>query len=163
MITRFLKSVKYALDGIIYALKNERNFRIDVVAIIAVLRFSFFYKLTGAEKAIIFTHLFLVPAFELMNTAIERAVDLPDKDHYDAAGRAKDAAAGGVLLLAISSIVTAAIMFGNIKTLSYVLSYYFKDLFNFIKLVVFVTLSYLFITLDKFTKTDSKGNFKNGK
>ena len=52
-----------------------------------------------------------VMALELMNSAVERAVDKPDTTHWWTAGAAKDMAAGAVLVMAIGTVIVAVCLF----------------------------------------------------
>ena len=152
MIAKFVRSMGYAVKGIITGIKEERNVRIDIVAAFYVLLFSQFYGFTITQKVILVLVCFNVPAFELMNTAVERAVDKPDKAHYMQAGEAKDAAAGGVLLAAIGAAVAGIMLFWNVEV--------FKKMFIFFKtnplmiaaFAVTLFASYKFITIDNSKK-----------
>ena len=148
MITKFVKSVGYALKGIWTGIKEERNVRIDIVAAFYVLLFSGFYDFTLTQKIIIVLVCFNVLAFELMNTAIERAVDKPDKEHYMQAGAAKDTAAGGVLLAAIGAAVAGIMLFWDIAVFKKILSFFTGNPIMIICLAITLFASYKFITLD---------------
>ena len=52
-----------------------------------------------------------VLALELVNSAIERAVDKPDTTHWWSAGAAKDMAAGAVLVMAVGTLIVALCVF----------------------------------------------------
>ena len=148
MITKFVKSMGYAINGIWIGIKEERNVRIDIVAMSYVLLFSKFYDFTLTQKVILVLVCFNVLGFELMNTAVERAVDKPDKEHYMQAGAAKDTAAGGVFLAAVGAAVAGVMMFWNVEV--------FKEIYNFFTtksvmlmcLAVTLFASYKFITFD---------------
>lgn len=152
MLAKFVKSLGYALNGIWIGIKTERNVRIDIVAAFYVLIFSRFYDFTLTQNIILVLICFNVLAFELMNTAVERAVDKPDKAHYMQAGEAKDAAAGGVLLAAIGAAVAGIMLFWNVEV--------FKKMFIFFKtnplmmaaFAVTLFASYKFITIDNSKK-----------
>ena len=60
---------------------------------------------------LVLTMAFVVAA-ELFNTAIESAVDLVTTEYHPLAKAAKDAAAGGVLVAAFSSVIVGLIIFG---------------------------------------------------
>lgn len=152
MIAKFVKSLGYALKGISMAVKSERNVRIDIVAMIYVLYFSHFYNFTRAEKSIIILLCFNVLAFELINTAVERAVNRPDAEHYMAAGQAKDAAAGGVLLAAIGAAVTGVVLFWDTEVFKIIINHFITDPFSFMLLAVSLVFAYLFIVYDTFKK-----------
>ena len=148
MIAKFIKSIGYAIKGIVTGIKEERNVRIDIVAAFYVFIFSKFYDFSLTQKVILVVICFNVLAFELMNTAVERAVDKPDEEHYMQAGAAKDTAAGGVLLAAIGAAVAGVMMFWDAEV--------FKEIFVFFKTNPFILLcflatvfaSYKFITYD---------------
>ena len=63
------------------------------------------------ETALIALCVAAVLALELVNSAIERAVDKPDTTHWWSAGAAKDMAAGAVLVMAIGTVVVAVCLF----------------------------------------------------
>ena len=86
MIKRFLRSMGYAFNGIKLGIKEERNMRIDIVAMLFVWFHMQFYNFDTAETVLLVLVTFLIPAFELMNTAIERAVHKPDEEHWMPAG-----------------------------------------------------------------------------
>lgn len=152
MIAGFIKSMGYALNGIVFGIKNERNVRIDIVAMIYVHIFSVFYDFTLTQRVIIVLVCFNILAFELMNTAVEQAVDNPDKEHYMTAGHAKDAAAGGVLLAAIGAAVAGIMMFWNVAVFKEIFEYFTTSLSRLMLLCASIIFSYLFITYDKLKK-----------
>ena len=148
MIVKFVKSMGYALKGIYTGIKEERNVRIDIVAAFYVLLFSKFYDFTLTQKVILVVVCFNVLAFELMNTAVERAVDKPDKEHYMQAGAAKDTAAGGVLLAAIGAAVAGIMLFWNVEVFKEIFVFFTTRPIMLLCLAVTLFASYKFITLD---------------
>ena len=154
MIKRFLRSMGYAVAGIKLGIKEERNIRIDIVAMLFVWFHMQFFYFSRAEIAIVVLLTFLVPAFELMNTAIERAVHKPDAAHWMPAGDAKDTAAGAVLIVTVAAVVIAGIMFFDIHDISNVIAFYTENILHPVCLAVFAVASYFFITIDNFYKKD---------
>ena len=148
MIAKFIKSMGYAIKGIITGIKEERNVRIDIVVAYYVLIFSKFYDFTLTQKVILVVICFNVLAFELINTAVERAVDKPDKEHYMQAGAAKDTAAGGVLLAAIGAAVAGIMMFWDVQVLKEMFIFFKTNPFMILCFLVTVFASYKFITYD---------------
>ena len=148
MIARFIKSLGYALQGIVTGIKEERNVRIDIVVAFYVLIFSKFYDFTLTQKVILVLVCFNVLAFELMNTAMERAVDKPDKEHYMQAGAAKDTAAGAVLLAAVGAAVAGIMMFWNVEVFKEIFIFFKTNPFMILCFLVTVFASYKFITYD---------------
>ena len=103
--THFITSVKNALKGISSAFREQRNLRIQSTVALLVIVMGVWLKTTRMEWAMIFTCIGLVIGLELMNSAIEVLLDKlhPEKDV--AIGKAKDIAAGAVLLAAICSVI----------------------------------------------------------
>lgn len=108
---RLVKSFGYALSGIAYTTKTQMNFRIHLAAVILVVLFGWYLKLSSADWLWIVLAIGLVLVAELLNTAIELLVDLVSPDFNIQAGRVKDVAAGAVIVAAIISVVIGAIIF----------------------------------------------------
>lgn len=101
-------SFKYAWQGIKYAFKTQRNFRIHTLMTALALSLGFCVQVTAIEMAIISLTCATVLVLELLNTAIESVVDLTVKQNYhELAKIAKDCAAGAVLTSAVASIFVA--------------------------------------------------------
>ncbi len=154
MIRRFLRSVKYALQGIRIGVTEERNMRIDIVAMLFVWYHIRFFNLTRGETALVVLITFLIPAFELMNTAVERAVHKPDAEHWMPAGDAKDAAAGAVFIATLGAVAVAAMLFLNKEGVVNLIAYYTANIIRPLKLIVFIIAGYFFITYDNFIKKE---------
>lgn len=154
MISRFIRSVGYALNGIKLGIKEERNMRIDIAAMLFVWHLIPFYNFSKSEKSIVIIITFLIPAFELMNTAVERAVHLPDKKHYMPAGAAKDTAAGAVFIAAIGAMIVGFIMFLDRDGINNILNFYTENIFHIMGLIAYLILAYLFITMDNQSKKE---------
>lgn len=100
-----------AIEGIIYAVRTQRNMKIHCMAAILVLLISLFYNLPRAELLILFLTVILVIFAEMINTAIESVVDIIVDEYHPRAKAAKDVAAGAVLITAINAVVVAYIIF----------------------------------------------------
>lgn len=107
----FFKSFQYAFKGILHGLLTERNLRFHALAIIVVTIAGVLTGLTAAEWSIILILFGGMTALELINTAIERTVDLITKEIHPLAGQAKDLASGAVLIFAIFSALIGLIIF----------------------------------------------------
>ena len=105
------RSFSCAGEGIASLIRTERNFRIDVGAAILVGFMACLTRTRGVDLAVIVAAIGIVLALEALNTALESAVDLVSFDFHVLAKRAKDIAAGGVLLMALSSVVVGALIF----------------------------------------------------
>jgi len=102
-----LWSFNYAISGVVYALRTQRNMRIHVAAALATLVAALFLQVgTVGLVAIVFA-ISLVFVTELANTAIEAAVDVATTTYDPLAKVAKDVAAGAVLVAATNALVIA--------------------------------------------------------
>jgi len=109
---RFLASVRYALSGIALAVRKERNMRIHLIATAIVVLLALWIGLRPVEWAVLLALFGLVIGLELVNTAVERVVDLVSPERHPLAKAAKDAAAGGVLAAALFAIAAGLILLG---------------------------------------------------
>ena len=107
----FKDSVKNAFNGIMYILKNERNFRIQIIAALLVIIASFVLRLELIEIAIIVLVIFLVLLLEFINSAIEIVIDMYTEEYNKKAKVAKDISAGAVTLTALMSVIIGIIIF----------------------------------------------------
>ena len=106
-----LKSFGFALQGIRVLIASQTNARVHLVATFLVLVAAFLSGLTLTEWALLMFAIGTVWTAEALNTAIEFAVDLASPDKHLLAERAKDAAAGGVLLASIFAALVGLIVF----------------------------------------------------
>ena len=103
---RFLKSVTYAINGLLSALKTERNLRIDIAAMLIAIAFGFYLKLSIITWGLIILVGGFVLVAELFNTAIERLGDeAANGNQKQLIKKAKDIAAAGVLLSALTALI----------------------------------------------------------
>lgn len=107
----FKNSFLYAFRGIRYTVAHERNMRFHLSAAVLVTAFSVVYGLSAAEYGSLFFAVGLVLVCETLNTAVEKAVDLASPEKHPLAAIAKDAAAGAVLLAALTSVVIGLCLF----------------------------------------------------
>lgn len=107
----FKGSVKNCLDGISYVTKNEKNFKREIALGIIALILSYILKIDKIEFIIVLTMICLVLTTEIINTAVERAVDLVTKEYHELARIAKDVSAGSVLVTSIFSLIIGIIIF----------------------------------------------------
>lgn len=108
---QFSKSVGHALDGIEYAINNERNIKIEILMGIIVSIAGFILKINLLEWLVLVLLIGTILSLELINTAIERCVDLVTKEYKELAKAAKDAAAGAVFIMSAFSVIIGIIIF----------------------------------------------------
>lgn len=109
--TKLTFSFKYAFEGIITTIKEERNMFIHFLIAIIVVITGIYVRLSLNEWLICLLLFALVFSLELINTAIENTVDLVTTKKNKKAKLAKDAAAGAVLIAAIFASIIGIIIF----------------------------------------------------
>ncbi|WP_019242633.1 MULTISPECIES: diacylglycerol kinase family protein [Bacillus] len=106
----FSKSVKCAFEGIGFSLQ-ERNVKIHLCVAVLVIIAGLYFSISRVEWLFIITCIAGMFALELMNTAIEKVVDLVTNDYHPLAKMAKDISAGAVLIYTFYSIIVGIIIF----------------------------------------------------
>ena len=106
-----MNSFKYAFEGILSALKTERNLKIHIYIMIFVIIMGIILKISTIEWCICIILFGLVISLELLNTAIETVVDIAMPEINEKAKKAKDISASAVLVSAIASAVIGFIIF----------------------------------------------------
>ncbi len=108
---KLYKSFGYAFEGIGNTILHERNMQIHCLATVLVVIFGFILKISMIEWYVCLVLFALVMSLELVNTAMEAVVDLVTKEKKPLAKKAKDAAAGAVLMSAIIAAILGGIIF----------------------------------------------------
>jgi len=109
---KFIAGFRYAFRGLWYALRTQRNARVQVcIAILAIL-LGVALHISSVEFAMVFVAITGVFIAEMFNTVFELCIDLASPDYHPLAKIAKDVAAGAVLLSAILSVVIGLFVFG---------------------------------------------------
>ena len=109
----FKKSFIDCIHGLEFTIENEDNFKREIVLGIIALIMSFILKISKIEFIIVLVVIALVLISEVINTAIERAVDLYTTKYNETAKIAKDVSAFSVLLTSIFSLIIGIIIFGD--------------------------------------------------
>ena len=107
-----VKSFYYAFQGIKVNILTERNLAIHFCVMLLVIVCGFTFKISTTEWLICILLFGFVITLELMNTAIETAIDICKPEINPKAKLAKDTAAGAVLVVAIVAVVVGIIIFG---------------------------------------------------
>lgn len=107
-----IKSLRNALNGITASIHSERNLRIQISFALFSVALGFYLNVTSVEWMILVLTMSLVLAAELINTSLESVVNLVSPQLHPLAKKAKDAAAGAVLVLSIGSLVVGWFIFG---------------------------------------------------
>ena len=106
-----LKNFGYALHGIFFFIKREPNAKFYLVMTIVLPIVGFYCHLRRSEWIALIFAGSLVWMAEALNTGIELLGDEISLEQRERIGRAKDVAAGGVLLAAIGAVVIGVIVF----------------------------------------------------
>ncbi|MCX8032084.1 MAG: diacylglycerol kinase [Thermoleophilia bacterium] len=102
-----LQSFNHAFQGMVHAVRSQRNMRIHLAVAVVVLVASVFLNLTRLEFVAVLVAISLVLMMELVNTAVEIVVDMVTDKRDPRARVAKDLAAGAVLVAAINALAVA--------------------------------------------------------
>jgi len=103
--------MKHALRGLAYVLRYEKNFQNQTIIAILVVAAMFYFNLTRGERIILFLVIMEVLVMELLNTVVERVVDILKPRIHPYARLIKDLMASAVLVSAILAIVIGIIIF----------------------------------------------------
>ncbi|WP_207433696.1 diacylglycerol kinase family protein [Sabulibacter ruber] len=106
-----LNSFGFALQGIAAAFKSEINLRWHVLSAGLVVAMGFYFGLSVLEWVVICFSIGLVWMAELFNTALEVVVNLVSPGRHPLAGKAKDIAAGAVLIASITAAIAGVLVF----------------------------------------------------
>ena len=101
----------HAVNGIIQAIKTQKNIKIQIIIAIGVTILGFIFNFTSLEFLFLIFACFIVIVTEMINTAIESTVDLYTNEFHPMAKLAKDVAAGAVLVASINSVIVGCILF----------------------------------------------------
>lgn len=110
-LRKLLLSFKFAFEGMVHSLRTEQNIRFHMLATVVVIITGVLTGLDKGEWIIILVLVGGMLSLELMNTAIERVVDLVSPGWQPLAKQAKDAAAGAVLVFATISAIIGILIF----------------------------------------------------
>ena len=105
-------SFQNAWAGIRYALKTQRNIRIHISAAAIILVLSWLLDLSKFDFLFIVFAISLVFTAEMVNTAVEKTVDLFMSTYHPLAKIAKNVAAGAVLVAVINAVITGLAVLG---------------------------------------------------
>ena len=106
-----ITSFKYAIRGIGRTIKSEKNMQIHLVVAFLVIVAGVLLSINLTEWLLCLLCFAMVISAELFNSAIENVVDLISPQHHKLAGKAKDIAAGAVLITAIFAAIIGLVIF----------------------------------------------------
>jgi len=106
-----INSFRCAGNGVVRTFLSQRNIRLQAAIGVAVIVAGFVFQLGTTDWALVVLCISGVLVSELLNTAVEAAVDLISPDYHELARVAKDAAAGAALVAAASSVIVGLLIF----------------------------------------------------
>ena len=108
---RFTRSFKFAWHGIRLLIEREQSFRIQLIVTSAVAILAVALGVSRSEAAVLIVVTGSVLVLELLNSAVERLVDLFKPRIHEYAEEVKDIMAGAVLTGSIGAVVVGIIVF----------------------------------------------------
>ena len=108
-----LDSFNFAFEGIIHVLRTQRNLRIHFAIAFAVLVLALIVNVTKLELIALLISVTFVLIAEMLNTAVEAAIDISTTSFDPMAKLAKDIAAGAVLIAAVNAIGVGYLVFSG--------------------------------------------------
>jgi len=107
----FLRSFLYAFKGIKASLNEQRSLKVQLLIAVITIAAGFYLRITYVDWCITLLTIALVIALEMINTAIERLVDLVTMEWKPLAGKVKDMAAGAVLVASVAAVIVGVMVF----------------------------------------------------
>jgi diacylglycerol kinase (ATP) len=111
-VGRVVRAAGYSMSGLNAAFRKESAFRQEVILFVALAPLGAWLGTTGVERALLIGSLLLVLIVELLNSALEAAIDRISRRRHKLSGRAKDMGSAAVYL----SILLAMLVWALILT-----------------------------------------------
>ena len=101
-VARLWNALRYSLDGLAAAYRHEDAFRQEVLLAAILIPLALALPVGGTGKALMIACVLLVLIVELLNSAVEAAVDRISLENHQLAKRAKDIGSAAVMLSLIN-------------------------------------------------------------
>jgi len=108
-----IESFNYAFEGIIHVLRTQRNLRIHFAIAVAVIVFALIVNVTKLELIALLISITFVLISEMLNSAVEAAIDIATTSFDPMAKLAKDVAAGAVLIASTNAVAVGYLVFSG--------------------------------------------------
>ena len=109
-IRRILRATKFSAQGLAQAWQHEAAFRQELVLVLILVPVAAWLGQTALERAALIGCCLIVLIVELINSAIEAAIDRHGDEHHELSGRAKDMGSAAVFI----SLLLVAVVWGLI-------------------------------------------------
>jgi len=110
-MSSFFRSFVYAARGIETVWREERSFQVQVIGALCVTILMFLFELKSWEYVTIAILMAMVLVLEILNTVVERFVDMVKPRMHSYVGAIKDMMAGAVLIMSVTAAIVGAIIF----------------------------------------------------
>ncbi|MGL6106595.1 diacylglycerol kinase [Romboutsia sp.] len=108
---KIFKAFKVAVEGIVYTFKFRSIMRIHYLVAIIMIIGSFVFDLSKIENLLLIFALSLVVVAEMVNTAVEKTIDMTTDENNEFAKTAKDVASGGVIIATLNALIATCVIF----------------------------------------------------
>lgn len=110
-IKRLTRSFRHSFRGVVHIFQSEQNFRIQSTVAFLVIILAFFFQIRAWEKIILILASMTVLVLELVNTVIERVIDVLKPRMHGYVRDVKDMMAATVLISSIGALVIGILIF----------------------------------------------------
>lgn len=159
------ESFNYAIEGILDALKTERHMKVHAFMTFIVMLMCIMYGVTKNEMVALSIVISMVWVAELLNTAVENSIDIVCKSYHPLAKKAKDLAAGAVLITSLNSLVVGYIIFHEklIKKMRFTFDLFKNSPHHIFVVLMAIIVVVIFLIKSYFKKgTPLKGGMPSG-
>lgn len=158
---KFTESMNYAVRGLTYALKTERNLKIHISASIIVLLLCLWIDIDKTDLMFILIAISLVLITETVNTSIEAVVNLLTLSQHPLAKIAKDVSAGAVLISVLNALACGYLIIFPAVQRPIIYDAISKIKSNYSNIIIILAVL-IVITVFTFKLIGKKGNFLRG-
>jgi diacylglycerol kinase (ATP) len=111
-IRRIVHAVQYSLQGLAHAWRHEAAFRQEIALTLVLLPTGLWLGRSVLERTLLIGVCIFVLVVELLNSAVEAAIDRHGAEHHELSGRAKDLGSAAVMLsLLLAASIWAAVAY----------------------------------------------------
>ena len=113
-IMRAVRAARFSAQGLVHAWRHESAFRQELALGVLLTPLALWLGQTALERVLLIACLLLVLIVELLNSAVEAAIDRVGDEHHELSGRAKDLGSAAVFLsLGLVLLVWSTVAWGR--------------------------------------------------
>lgn len=109
---RVMMAARWSMQGLAAAWRHESSFRLEIYLLAVLAPLALWLGGDGVERALLLGPLLLVPAAELLNSAVETVIERFGPEHHELAGRAKDMGSAAVFVLMLNVLACWGLVLG---------------------------------------------------